>query len=76
MADEPTDLMLRMLRDVRDIVKRLETDNVDIKQRIEELHETLYTTAGISMHANVKQDALTKRLGDLEARIAKLEEKA
>lgn len=76
LADEPKDLVLRMLREVRDTVKRLETDKVEIRQRLDELHETPYTTAGLSMHANVKQDTFTTRMARPQKRIITLEEKA
>ena len=82
MSKEPENLMLRILREVRDDVSKiktdvraLKTDNVEIKQRLGEMHETLFTSAGLAMHANVKNDTLAKRVETLEKRIGKLEEK-
>ena len=82
MSKEPENLVLNILREVRervctieDGVSALKLDNVSIKQRLDEMHETLFTTAGLSMHANVKNDTLTKRVETLEKRIGKLEEK-
>jgi polyhydroxyalkanoate synthesis regulator phasin len=76
MGKEPENLMLRILREVREDVRMLKTGTGEIKQRLDEMHETLYTTAGLAMHANVKNDTLSKRVETLEKRIGKLEEKA
>ncbi|MEM1316685.1 MAG: hypothetical protein AAGF29_00260 [Pseudomonadota bacterium] len=76
MADEPENVMLKLMRDMREEMHAIRADNQHIKQRIDEMHETLYTSAGIAMHTSVKQDTLTKRIDTLEARLVKLEEKA
>ena len=75
MSKEPENLVLKILREVREDARTLKKGNVSIKQRLDEMHETLFTTAGLSMHANVKNDTLTKRVETLEKRIGKLEEK-
>jgi outer membrane murein-binding lipoprotein Lpp len=75
MSKEPENLVLKILREVREDVRTLKKDNGEIKQRLDEMHETLLTTAGFSMHANVKNDTLAKRVETLEKRIGKLEEK-
>ena len=82
MSKEPENLVLKILREVREDVqtvkvdvRALKKDNGEIKQRLDEMHETLFTTAGLSMHANVKNDTLAKRVETLEKRIGKLEEK-
>jgi DNA repair ATPase RecN len=83
VADEPDNLILQLLREIRgtlgDHGKRF--DRVDqrlnaIEQRIDEVHETMYQVAGFAMHANVRHDTVTERLKALEDRVGRLEEKA
>ena len=82
MADEPDNLVLQLLREIRGTLgehseqfrlvgKRL--DHID--QRLEEVHETLYTVAGAAVHANVRHDTVAERLKMLEERVSRLEEK-
>ena len=82
MADEPDNLVLQLLREIRETLgehseqfrlvgKRL--DHID--QRLAEVHETLYTVAGAAVHANVRHDAVAERLKTLEERVSRLEEK-
>ncbi|MBP0615041.1 hypothetical protein [Jiella mangrovi] len=83
MADEPDNLVLQLLREIRatldehseefkSVGRRL--DHID--QRLEEVHETLYTVAGAAVHANVRHDTVAERLKTLEERVSRLEEKA
>ena len=82
MAEEPENVMLRLMREMRakldDVSMKLEEhdhrfDKVD--QRLDEIHETMYTTAGMAMHANVRHEAVSKQLDDLRKRVERLEEK-
>ena len=76
MADEPDNMILRLLREMRstqlDHGERLKL----IERRIDEVHETVYTAAGLAAHANVRHDGVAERLEALEARVERLEEKA
>ena len=76
MADEPDSLVLKLLRELRSgqdqIVSRLD----HVKQRLDEIHETLYTSAGIALHANARHEVVAKELADVKRRLDKLEEKA
>ncbi|MEX6507522.1 hypothetical protein [Jiella sp. M17.18] len=83
MSDEPDNLVLQLLRDIRadigevkyTLAKHSERfDHVD--QRLEEVHDTLYTVAGAAVHANVRHDTVAERLKTLEERVSRLEEKA
>ena len=79
MADEPDDLTLRLLRDIRTKLEDLDVlkerfDRMDA--RFDELHETIYIATGFATHANVRSESTEKRLAKVEARLAKLEEKA
>jgi phage shock protein A len=82
MAGEDDNIILRLLRDIR--AKLDEHDGrfdehdkqfAELRQRMDEVHETLYTAAGMAAHANVRQDAVARELADLRSRIEKLEEK-
>ncbi|MCE7030093.1 hypothetical protein [Jiella avicenniae] len=83
MADEPDNLVLQLLREIRTDVGDVKAtlakhgerlDHID--QRLEEVHETLYTVAGAAVHANVRHDTVAERLKTLEERVSRLEEKA
>ena len=83
MADEPDNLVLQLLREIRADIGEVKLtfskhskrfDRVD--QRLEEVHETLYTVAGAAVHANVRHDTVAERLKTLEERVSRLEEKA
>ncbi|MAU95112.1 MAG: hypothetical protein CMP81_04350 [Fulvimarina sp.] len=83
MADEPDNLVLQLLREIRADIGEVKLtfskhskrfDRVD--QRLEEVHETLYTAAGAAVHANVRHDTVAERLKTLEERVSRLEEKA
>ena len=85
MADEPDNLMLQLLREIRFDVWTTCDRRFDeqgnaarsrIEQRLDEVHETMYTVAGFAMHANVRHDTVTDRLKTLEERVSRLEEKA
>ncbi|ORE99185.1 hypothetical protein [Aurantimonas sp. 22II-16-19i] len=82
MADEPDNLVLQLLREIRADIGEVKStlskhserfDRVD--QRLEEVHETLYTVAGAAVHANVRHDTVAERLKTLEERVSRLEEK-
>ena len=76
MTDESDNMTLRLLREIRatqiEHTERLKT----LDRRMDEVHETLYTAAGIAAHANVRHDAVAERLEALEQRVQTLEEKA
>ena len=83
MADEPDNLVLQLLQEIRADIGEVKLtlskhserfDRVD--QRLEEVHETLYTVAGAAVHANVRHDTVAERLKTLEERVSRLEEKA
>jgi polyhydroxyalkanoate synthesis regulator phasin len=76
MPDELDNLTLQLLREIRQSQTEHGDRLVHIEQRIDELHETMYTVSGFAMHANVRHDTVTSRLNTLEQRIRHLEEKA
>jgi hypothetical protein len=77
MADEPDNLVLKILHDIRqDQVKQsfaIEAQAQSLRSRFDMLHETLAFTRGLAAHGQVRLDLNDRRLDDLEARIARLE---
>lgn len=83
MTEDTESMILRLLREYRsdfdEIRNRLNdhTRRFDIlERRMEEVHETLYTAAGIAAHANVRHDHVARELEDIKARLKRLEERA
>ena len=83
VADEPDNMILRLLREIR--AKQDEHSSVlsehgqrlkMIDRRLDEVHETMYTVAGLAAHSNVRHDSVADRLEAIEERVRKLEEKA
>ena len=76
MAEEPTDLALTVLREIRETQlehgRRLEA----IDRRFDEPHETVHTAMSFATHAHVRCEATEKRMNAFERSLAKLEEKA
>lgn len=83
MVDEPDNLVLQLLRDVRTTLDEHSAQFAALGQRfdridgrLEEVHETLYTVAGAAVHANIRHDTVAERLKTLEDRVSRLEERA
>jgi chromosome segregation ATPase len=83
MSDEPDNMVLALLRDIRSTLRDHSGELSQIGQRVdridrrlEEVHETLYTVAGAAVHANIRHDTVAERLKTLEDRVSRLEEKA
>ena len=75
MAEEPDNVVLMLLREIRttqtDHGRRLE----HIETRIDEMHESMVTGLGLAAHANVRHDTVEKRLTELTKRVDRLEKK-
>ena len=76
MADEPDMMILRLLREIRETQLDHGEQLKLLNRRMEEVHETVYTAAGIAAHANIRHDTVADRLDAIEARLDSLEEKA
>lgn len=76
MVDETDNLVLQLLREMRTTLEEHSKRFDRVDQRLEELHETLYTVAGAAVHANIRHDTVAERLKTLEERVSRLEEKA
>lgn len=80
MAAEPDNLVLKMLREMRDILddhtKRFEAHDRrfdELHKAIEDWQETTSTGAGFAMHANIRTQALEKEVAEPKRRMDRLE---
>lgn len=81
MAEEPDNLVLRMLREMREVLQEVR-DKVhehdrrfdELKTQIEEWQETTATGVGFAAHANIRTQAIEKEIAELKRRIKRLEE--
>lgn len=80
MAEEPNNLVLKMLREIRQILD----ENTDLhkqhqrrfdilEKKIDDRQETTATGSGLAMHANIRTQALEAEIADLKRRIERLE---
>ena len=81
MAKEPNDLVVRILREIQAAQanqgKALDGHTREfqkIRSSLTEICESRVTALGLGAHANVRNDLMENRLGELEARIEKLDE--
>lgn len=80
MADEPDNLVLKMLREMRQILdevrgKVFEHDErfLELRKQIEDWQETTSTGVGFATHAHVRTQALERELEELKRRVDELE---
>ncbi len=80
MLEEPDNLVLKMLREMRDVIqdvqaKVYEHDDrfAEMKKAIEDWQETTSTGTGFALHASIRTQALEKELAELKRRIDRLE---
>jgi NADH:ubiquinone oxidoreductase subunit F (NADH-binding) len=75
MAKQPTDMVFRVLQKIQagqaEHAKRLER----IESMIEEVRDGMIIALGTANHADIRQNALDKRVNDLISRVARLERK-
>ena len=83
MADISNELIFETLKSVQAEVAKMARKQHEgvarfdkIDQRLDEIHETMYATAGYAVHANVRHDSVASELADIRQRLAKLEENA
>jgi hypothetical protein len=80
---EDDNLILRILKEIQAtqaehgrILNNHTTRFERVERRLDEVHESLYTSFGLAGHANVKTDMLEREISDLRERVKRLEEKA
>ncbi len=81
MAREPDNLVLTLLREIRDTLQnhtRLLNAHSEeftrLNTKMEEWQETTATAAGFAFHSNVRHEAVQRKLDELEERLKRLEE--
>lgn len=80
MAEDSSNLILRLLRDIRGRLDEHDKrfDKMDqrfdkIDHRLEEMHESMYTALGLAAHSNVRHDLSRTELEALKQRVERLE---
>jgi septal ring factor EnvC (AmiA/AmiB activator) len=80
MAKEPENATLRLLREIRatqqehsELLRRHADELGGLRKEIRDWQETTATGLGLAAHANIRHDAVEKRLEDLTKRIERLE---
>ena len=82
MSKQPEDLTTHILRQIQamlaDHTKRF--DRVDekferIERRLDDLHDGMIAALGLAHHAQIRHDAVDKRLNQLKAQIERLAKK-
>jgi len=80
MAEEPDNLMLRLLRDIRDTQDKHSTLLADhsrqfreIRREMHERQESTATAMGFAGHANIRTESLQKQIDALVERLDRLE---
>ena len=81
MAREPDNLVLTLLREIRDTLQdhsRMHNRHTEefsrLNARMEEWQETTATAAGFAFHSNVRHEAVQRKLNELEERLNRLEQ--
>ena len=74
MATPTEDLVLRVLRDIQGTLADHGRQLARLETGQNEIRESIVTALGLSAHANVRNDLMEDRLGDLENRIGRLDE--
>lgn len=82
MPDEPQDLTLRLLREIRAKLdehdKRFDRHDrrFDVlDKRLDEVRQGMTYALGIATHGNIRHDVVQGKLEDIEARLSRLEER-
>lgn len=80
MAKEPDNVVLKMLRDIRELLgthtKRFDEHDRrfdELQKTIEDWKETTATGVGFAAHANIRTDTLEKEIAALKKRIDRIE---
>ena len=76
MPKEPDNVVLKLLREIRSTQDDHAGKLDKMPSRLDELHESMTYALGLSAHANVRHEAVQKKIDELEKRIKKLEARA
>jgi hypothetical protein len=75
MADEPDNLVLRLLRDIRNAQDIHGVDLKYLKERVEDLYKISTHTLGVAANAHVRYETLEATVKELKERVQRLEAK-
>jgi hypothetical protein len=75
MADEPNNIVLRLLREIRATQDVHSADLTRLKDRVEDLYKISTHTLGVAANAHLRYEALESRVHELSERVERLEAK-
>ncbi|HEY7299080.1 MAG TPA: hypothetical protein VH684_14335 [Xanthobacteraceae bacterium] len=82
MAKQPSDLVLRILREIQATQAKHGRAMVEhsrmfeqVKRRLDDIHEGMITSLGLASHTHVRHDTIQKEIDNLKKRVKRLEEK-
>ena len=73
MAEEPENLVLVQLREIRTKLDKIEADVSTLTTQLEGVAEATYVGVGLATMANHKFDRLTDRIDAIDQRLQKVE---
>lgn len=80
MSEEPDNLTLRLLREIREILdthsgmhRQHQESFETLNRKIDAWQETTATGVGLAVHANVRHESIEARLESLERRMEEIE---
>ena len=81
MANEPDNIVIPMLRELRASIEGVGSDVRLLRERVDDIGEkmevrqgTIAAAAGFAVHANTRNEKLEKEVAALKRRVDKLEE--
>jgi hypothetical protein len=75
MAKQPDELVVRILRDIQQTQADHSRRFDDIERRLKDLDDGVIAALGLATRADVRHDAINKRIDALQARIDRFEKK-
>ena len=76
MGKEPDNVVLKLLRDIRETQGEHGGRLTKIEKKLDELAKSVTYSLGLSAHANVRHESVQKKLDEIEKRLKKLEARA
>lgn len=73
MANEPDNVVLKLLRDIRASQDEHSEEFKKVRQQLDDLSESVTYALGLSAHANVRHESVQKKIDEREKRIKNLE---
>ena len=80
MVEEPDNLVLKMLREMRDSLEEVRSKVYEhdarfdeLRKAIEDWKETTATGVGVAAHPNIRNDALVNEIAEVKRRLDRIE---